>query len=80
MNENLAYWQLDFTVESQANLAQDCMVMPKRPANPQPTSLLGLRPSACGYGHPLFSDIFFKAWSHPCIVQGKKECIGQIFI
>ena len=26
MNGNLAYWQLDFTVENQANLAQDCMV------------------------------------------------------
>ena len=26
MNGNLAYWQLDFTVESQANLASDYMV------------------------------------------------------
>ena len=71
MNENLAYWQLDFTAESQANLAQDCMVMPKRPPNPRPTLLLGLRHAA--YGLPLFSDIFFKAWSHPCIAQGRKE-------
>ena len=30
MNENLAYWQLDFTVESQANLAPDCMVMQEK--------------------------------------------------
>ena len=44
MNENLAYWQLDFTVESQANLAKECMVIqeksesfrgPRRPLNPQ---------------------------------------------
>ena len=73
MNENLAYWQSDFTV-SQANLAPDCMVMqeksksfqgPRRPPNPPPTLLLGLRHSACGTARGLWpstiSDIFFKA-------------------
>ena len=65
MNENLAYWQLDFTVVSQANLAPDCMVMqeksksfwgPRRPPNPRPTLLLVLRPSARGLLQP--STIF----------------------
>ena len=75
MNGNLAYLQLDFTVESQANLAPDCMVMqeksksfrgPRWPPTPRPTLLLGLRPSA--HGRP--SNIFrylpppynFKNW------------------
>ena len=75
MNGNLAYLQLDFTVESQANLAPDCMVMqeisksfrgPRRPPTPRPTLLLGLRPSAhslrphAAYGPPLFSDIYHR--------------------
>ena len=30
MNGNLTYLQLDFTVESQANLAPDCMVMQEK--------------------------------------------------
>ena len=58
MNGNLAYLQLAFTVESQANLAADCMVMqeksksfrgPRQPPTPWPTLLLGARTSAaCG--------------------------------
>ena len=73
MNGNLTHLQLDFTVESQANLAPDCMVMqeksksfrgPRRPSTPRPTLLLGLRPLAHGlrpyaaYGPPLLSDIY----------------------
>ena len=75
MNGNLAYLQLDFTVESQANLAPDCMVMqeksksfrgPRRPPTPRPNLLLGLRHSAYGlrpraaYGPPLFSEIYHR--------------------
>ena len=62
MNGNLAYLQLDFTVESQANLAQDCMVMqeksksfrgppaPNPPAyfTPQPTAFAARPSAACG--------------------------------
>ena len=71
MNGNLAYWQLDFTVESQANLAPDCMVMQENPrafggvGGPQTPGLF--YPSA--YGLPLFSDIFFKEWYHPCLLE-----------
>ena len=87
MNRNLSYWQLDFTVESQANLAPDCVVMqeksksfrgPRQPPNPRPTLFLGLRPSAhslrpcAAYGHPLLSDIFSKAWSRPCMTNHYK--------
>ena len=50
MNENLAYWQLDFTVESQANLAPDCMVMQEKSksllySTPRPSAARGLLPS-----------------------------------
>ena len=69
--------QLDFTVESKANLAPDLMVMQEKsrafgglrgPPTPGVLHSLayGLRPQAA-YSPPLFSDIFFKAWSHPCI-------------
>ena len=75
MNENLAYWQLDFTVERQAIWPQIAWLCRKNPrafdalGGPQNPGLLysracGLRPRAVE-GHPLFSDIFFKAWSHP---------------
>ena len=67
MNGNLAYWQLDFTVESQANLPEDCMVMQEKSKSFRPTLLLGLWLHAA-YCPPLFSDIFFKAWSHACIM------------
>ena len=48
MKENLAYWQLDFTVENQANLAQDCMVMQEKSKSFQTLGLLYSSP----YGLP----------------------------
>ena len=67
MNGNLAYLQLAFTVESQANLAPDCMVMqeksksfwgPRRPPTPPPTLLLGLWRTAFGRMRPTALQYF----------------------
>ena len=63
MNGNLAYWQLDFTIESQANLPEDCMVIqeksksfpgPRRPSSPGLlySSAYGLRRPAFGRARP----------------------------
>ena len=58
MNGNLAYLQLDFTVESQANLASDCMVMQEKSKSlggPQPPGLL--YSSACGLRRTAFGSV-----------------------
>ena len=56
MNENLAYWQLDFTVESKSGPRLHgyagkikSLRGPRRPPNTRPTLLLGLWPSAIHY-------------------------------
>ena len=81
MNGNLAYWQLDFTVESQANLAPDCMVMlekfksfrgPRRPPNPGLlySSAYGLRRTAFGRARPTVRHYFQIFSSRPGLIPG----------
>ena len=50
MNENLAYWQLDFTLESQANLAPDCMATLLGYFTPRPTAF-GKRPKPTSFAY-----------------------------
>ena len=72
MNENLAYWQLNFTskpskfsprLHGHAGKIQE----PKRPQTPSLlySSAYGLWHAA--FGHPLFSDIFSKSGLIPVV-------------
>ena len=86
MNGNLAYWQFDFTVESQANLAPNCNVMQeksksfrvhRRPPNPRPTLLLGLRPSAHGF-RPTAIDYFQIFSTRPGLIPDYMKIVLDI--